>query len=59
LTESLVNVWAEHRTDDAMELAMHIGDAGLRVLGVPEDQIRKVRTSTRKLVGRPPHRTTT
>ncbi|MDH6246600.1 hypothetical protein M2432_004258 [Mycobacterium sp. OTB74] len=59
LTESLVNVWSEHRTDNAMELAMHIADAGLRVLGVPEDHIRKVRTSTRKLVGRPPHPTTT
>lgn len=52
LTESLVNVWSEHRADDVAALAVHVADASLRLLGVPEELIRTLRTPTRQLCDR-------
>ncbi|MDR3663690.1 MAG: TetR/AcrR family transcriptional regulator [Mycobacterium sp.] len=49
LVESLVNVWAEHRAGNISMLALHVADAGLRILGVPEDQIQGLRTTTQRL----------
>jgi hypothetical protein len=36
LVESLVNMWADRRDDDRTGLPMHVADACMRVLGLPD-----------------------
>ncbi|MEZ0051975.1 AcrR family transcriptional regulator [Mycobacterium sp. MAA66] len=50
LVESLVNMRAEQHTDDHSTLPLQVADACLRVLGVPESEIRQVHNRSRDIL---------
>jgi AcrR family transcriptional regulator len=52
LVESLVNMWADRLDGDRVELPMHVADACVRVLGLPDAATPALRASTMRELDR-------
>lgn len=52
LVESLVNMWADRHDGERAELPMHVADACVRVLGLPDSQTPALRASTTRELAR-------
>jgi hypothetical protein len=54
LVESLVNMWSMPAGPDRSELPVHVADACMRVLGIPDDATPALRARSRQEVERHP-----
>ena len=54
LVESLVNMWSMPAGPERSELPVHVADACMRVLGVPDDATAALRERSRQEVERHP-----
>ena len=52
LVESLVNMWSVPPGDERAELPIHVADACMRVLGIPDDETPTLRERTRAQIER-------